>query len=98
MYGPTQPHAAPHLWEVMTNYEAHMNHQVLRPTTKHQQKTSKMLIDSNPSLWVFFIIMAGLLGGPTLYVLLYLIARTLIYLFPVPDEEQLVGIPLKTLG
>ena len=57
-----------------------------------------MLIDSNPSLWVFFIIMAGLLSGPTLYVLLYLIAHTLIHLFPVPNEEQHIGMPLKTLG
>ena len=57
-----------------------------------------MLIDSNPSLWVFFIIMAGLLSGPTLYVLLYLIAHTLIWLFPVVNEEQHVGIPLETLG
>jgi hypothetical protein len=57
-----------------------------------------MLIDSKPSLWAFFIIMAGLLGEPTLFVLLYLIAHTLIQLFPVPDEEQHVGMPLKTLG
>jgi hypothetical protein len=81
----------------MTNYEAHMNRQVLQPTTKHPQKTSTMLIDSNPSLWAFFIIMAGLLSGPALYVFLYLLTHTLVRLFSVVDEEQQVGIPLETL-
>src|ERR1700683_1307656 len=57
-----------------------------------------MLIDSNPSLWVFFIIMAGLLGGPALFILPYLITRTILYLLPVPDEEQQIGMPLETLG
>ena len=57
-----------------------------------------MLINSNPSLWAFFIIMAGLLGGPALFVLLYLIACTLIHPYPVPDEEQHIGMPLETLG
>ena len=57
-----------------------------------------MLINSNPSLWAFFIILAGLLDGPTLFVLLYFLAHTLIYLLPVPDEEQHIGMPLETLG
>ena len=57
-----------------------------------------MLIDSNPSLWVFFIIMAGLLGGPALFILPYLITHTILYLLPVPDEEQQIGMPLETLG
>ena len=82
----------------MTNYEAHMNHQILMTNHKFTNKTRTMLINSNPSLWAFFIIMAGLLGGPALFILPYLITRTILYLLPVPDEEQQIGMPLETLG
>ena len=42
--------------------------------------------------------MAGLLGGPALFILPYLITRTILHLLPVPDEEQQIGMPLETLG
>ena len=57
-----------------------------------------MLIDTDPVLWLFLVFMGALLGGPALFALLYLISHTLIWLFPIVDEEQSVGIPLETLG
>ena len=42
--------------------------------------------------------MAGLLGGPALFILPYLITHTILYLLPIPDEEQHIGMPLETLG
>ena len=97
MYGPTQPHAAPHPWEIMTNYEAHMNRQVLLPTTNHQQKTSIMLINTNSSLFVFLVLMGTLISGP---IISYIIVTILYWFLPTPvvDLEQHAGIPLETLG
>jgi hypothetical protein len=57
-----------------------------------------MLINTDPLLWLFLVFMGAVLGGPALYVLLYLIAYTLIWLFLVVNEEQLVEIQLETLG
>ena len=60
--------------------------------------TSIMLVNSDPLLWLFFVSLGALLGGPALYLLLYLIAHLGIWLSPPVDEEQNIGIPLETLG
>ncbi len=57
-----------------------------------------MLANTNLNLWVGFVIMGTLLSGPAFLVLLYLIAHVIAWLFPAVNEEQLVGIPLETLG
>ena len=57
-----------------------------------------MLVNSDPLLWLFFVSMGALLGGPAFYLLLYLIAHLVVWLSPPVDEEQNVGIPLETLG
>jgi len=57
-----------------------------------------MLVDTNPNLWALLVIMGAILSGPALYVFLYLTAHTIIWLFPTVEGEQLVGIPLETLG
>ena len=56
-----------------------------------------MLIDTNPSLFVFLVLMGALLSGP---VLSYIIITIVFWFLPTPvvDLEQLVGIPLETLG
>ena len=57
-----------------------------------------MLVNSDPLLWLFFVSMGALLGGPALYLLLYLIAHLVIWLSLLVNEEQNVRIPLETLG
>ena len=57
-----------------------------------------MLVNSDPLLWLFLVFMGALLGGPALYCLLHLIIYILLWLFPVVDDEQSIGIPLVTLG
>ena len=56
-----------------------------------------MLIDTNPSLFVFLVLMGALLSGP---VLSYLIITILFWFLPTPvvDLEQPAEIPLETIG
>ena len=59
-----------------------------------------MLANTNPSLLIFLILMAAMLGGSALYVLLYLIVHVILWLFlvPVVNEVQPVEIQLETCG
>ena len=84
--------AAPHRGRLINSSE------LPRLTIINKLLTSIMLVNSDPLLWLFFVSMGALLGGPAFYLLLYLIAHLVIWLSPVVDEEQNVGIPLETLG
>jgi len=57
-----------------------------------------MLVNSDPLLWLFLVFLGVILGGPTLYLLLYFIVHLIVWLSPPVDEEQHIGIPLETLG
>src|ERR1700679_326247 len=60
--------------------------------------TSSMLVNSDPLLWLFLVFLGAILGGPTLYLLLYLIVHLIVWLSPPVVEEHYIGIPLVTLG
>ena len=60
--------------------------------------TSTMLVNSDPLLWLFFVFLGAILGGPALYLLLYLIVHLIVWLSPPVNEEQNIGMPLVTLG
>src|SRR6202050_2182343 len=84
--------AAPHRGRLINSSE------LPRLTIINKILTSSMLVNSDPLLWLFCVFLGAILGGPALYLLLYLIVHLIVWLSPPVDEEQHIGIPLVTLG
>ena len=63
-------------------------------------KTSIILVDTDPSLLIFLILMATMLSGPALYILLYLIIHFILWLFLIPiiDEVQPTEVQPENCG
>ena len=57
-----------------------------------------MLFDTNPSLFVFLLLIGSIIGGPIIGYMFVAILLWFAPSTPVNDLEQHAGIPLETFG